>query len=280
MGGREEAIRLSISPPLLPSSPPTFLASYLPTCNKDAPRVLPLSPLWPVEAEVGLRGRSIGTHPPMERALSPIVQVPACRDHLGAEGPGGLPLDLAEVGGEAAPDQRFEPGLPLRAEDLDLEIPAAGRSPGVVGGGAPGVAAGVRSRHDRETASGRRGEGNDLGDRAEPFQDDERISSPLAGLGRSAGRGGGMAGEPMRGAPLPPPLGLEMPAAEMEGRVDEEVLTLDPWGAEIDGLGVTEEPGPFMIEGRDAVLDPPDLEGDREPAAVGSHAGTTGGRSQ
>ena len=84
----------------------------------------------------------------------------------------------------------------------------------------------------------------------------------------------------MCGAPLPPFLGLEMPTAEMEGRVDEEVLTLDPGGSEVDGLGVTEEPGPFMIEGGDAVLDPPDLEGDGEPAAVGSHAGTAGGRSQ
>lgn len=73
--------------------------------------MLPFPLLGPVEAEVGFGGAPVGPEPTVERALPPIIQVPAGGDHLGPEGPGGLAVDLAEVGRQPAPHQGFEFGL-------------------------------------------------------------------------------------------------------------------------------------------------------------------------
>jgi hypothetical protein len=69
-----------------------------------------------------------------------------------------------------------------------------------------------------------------------------------------------------------------MAAAEVQGGIDQELLADHPGGAEIDRFGVTQEPGPLVIEGGDAVFQTADLEGDGELAALGAHR-RAGGRS-
>ena len=116
----------------------------------------------------------------MERAMDPVLhEEGARRDHLRVQGLGGLPIHLAEIGGLAAPDQGLEPALPGGAHDLDLEVPAAGRSPSVVGGAARGADTGVGSGVDRELPRGSGGRRQCAGDRPPPLDDPETIRKKI-----------------------------------------------------------------------------------------------------
>ena len=78
------------------------------------------------------------------------------------------------------------------------------------------------------------------------------------------------------GAPLGGPVTLEVTAAEVEDRIDQQLLPLDPGGVEVDLLGVAEQPSALVVERKDALLHFPDLQRDVEFATLGTHRGAGG----
>jgi hypothetical protein len=69
-------------------------------------------------------------------------------------------------------------------------------------------------------------------------------------------------------------------APQVEGGIDQQVVPDLTGGAKIDHFGVAQKPGPLVVEGGDAVFKPPDLEGDGEALALGTHRGAGGWRGQ
>ena len=146
----------------------------------------------------------------------------------------------------------------------------------MVGSSAFGAEAGVDPLHDREGPMGWGWGPDHPGGGAELFQEDELIGAEASGLGGAGGGLGWPPGVAVDRAPLRGAIPLEMPATEVEEGVDQELLPLDPGRAKIDPLSMAEEPGPLVIEGRDPIFQAPDLEGDREGAALGAHRRTGG----
>src|SRR5690349_15830966 len=107
--------------------------------------------LRPVTAEVGFRRATVGTLAAMEGAANPVfIQIIACRNDLGLQREVTGPLHLAEIRRSPRAHQGLETPLPFGAHDLDLEIAAAGRSPGVVCRAAWGRGTRVCPVDDRE----------------------------------------------------------------------------------------------------------------------------------
>jgi hypothetical protein len=68
-----------------------------------------------------------------------VLKVGAGRNYFGVEEPGVLlALHLAKVGRLPVPEQRFEQGVFFLAADVDLDVAAAGRPAGMVGGATVG----------------------------------------------------------------------------------------------------------------------------------------------
>src|SRR5512134_4169566 len=87
----------------------------------------------PVTAEVGLRGATVGPAPPVECAIDPVdAEVTARGDELHVQGILLGPSDLAEIWRLAGAHQRLQARLLAATEDFDLEVAAAGSTPGIV----------------------------------------------------------------------------------------------------------------------------------------------------
>src|ERR1041384_5876072 len=201
--------------PVWPTFPIVKTPGVVKSCtlapSKDTPRVHRIASLRPLAAEIGLGRPPVGPVPPVESAVDPVLhQEGAGRDHLGAQRLGGLPVHLAEIGGLAASDQGLEAALPGGAHDLDLEVPAAGCPPPVVGGAARGADAGVGSGVDRELPRGPGRRRQCAGGRPPPLANPETAPPPREGAGNSRERGSGRVPVPPGrgsgrepGAPLP-----------------------------------------------------------------------------
>lgn len=176
-----------------------------------------------------------------------IVEVPAGGDGLGFKGVFRLAGDLAEVGGEPGADQGFEPGVLPGAENLNLEIPATGRPPLVVGSGAWGNSAGVISRFEYRQAPGL-GWQNPL-DLDAVLHHNESVAAQPSWRGRAAGRLWRGSTEPVCPAGGDPPcLEPKKPAADMKDGVHQQFARPAAEGAESHVLGVTQQPGGLVVQ--------------------------------
>jgi len=192
----------------------------------------------------------------MEHAGHPVgPQKPAGGNHLGIEGKLSLALHLAEIGAFPGPNQGLETLFPGGAHDLDLEVPATGRAPLVVGGPAGGGRTGIGLLKYREAPGPGWGRGELSGGEPTPLHDAEAVAAQLPGGGDSFWRSRGPALEPMGGTVRESGSIPEESAGDQElGRDVEVVVVLPEVGEEADPVGVTQEPGRFVVPGPGSVV--------------------------
>ncbi len=224
-----------------------------------------IPPLRPFAAEIGLGGSAVLADAPVEAAGHTVLaEIPAGRNHLGLDGIVLVPLGLAEVGGLAGPHQRLEPGLATGAHDLDLEVPAAGGAPRVVGGPTGGAEAGVGAEDGQARLHVHRGPVH----QPALVHQEEPVPAELPGLGRAPGAGRGGTPEAVRVAAGPAAVLLEVLAGDVEPRVHQEFPLPGVEAPEIQLGGVAKQPGRLVVERLDALLDLADPEGHVERPAL------------
>jgi hypothetical protein len=209
----------------------------------------------------------------MEGAVFPLViQIATGRDHLGLDGIIAFPGDLAEVGGLTAPDQGLQLGLRAGAHHLHLQVPAAGRASPVIGRGAGGDRTGVLLGLDHWEAPGGKGEVEE--GQALARYHLKSVTPQSAGLFRPPGPTGHFPGMPQGGTPgrLRGISRLEMPAPDVEHRVDQQVSRRPLEPSERDMLYVAEQPGRLVIERLGRLLERANPERDRQLLALGTEA--------
>jgi len=246
----------------------------LPARGKGTPRVKGIPRLGPIAAKIGLGGPPVGPAPSVEGTMHPILhQKSARRDHFPAQGERGEPLELAEVGDLAGPQQGFQPALPGGAHDLDLEVPAAGGASAVVGGAAGGGRAGVAAGVKGKLAGCVLGRWELPSDRPARFDDAEPVSSQAARLRRvGALRGFGPGVAVRRAARAPVLVPPQEAAGHLEHRFGIEVPPVSlQVSEEADPLGMPQQPGRFMVGGAGPGVLGGHSEQDLERVAVGPH---------
>ena len=208
----------------------------------------------------------------MEVAGEPVfLQESARRNDLDVQEVALFPLCLAEEWALPGADQRLEGGLRLGAVDLDLQVTTAGRPQPVVGGPAGGSRARVHpGRCDRERPSSRRRWRRDP-----PYcqlaavEECEPVAAK-ASWGWNAPR--------LRHPALESPgaatmgavaLGPEVLAGDVDRRRRPDFAVFHEGRAEIDALGMTEEPGSVVVL---IPLDCGNPDGDIERATLTSEA--------
>lgn len=244
---------------------------------ENAARMQAFPVVRPLAAQLGLSGpavRSFSTVQGAIRAL--IVQEPARGDHLRFERILSLPANLTQIGRLSRADQRLKGGLVAVAEDLNLEITAAGGAASMIGGGTGGNRAGIGAIrllvHHREAAWRKR---QALGHQLVALDDQEAIAAELAWLIGPAGLGRQGTREPMNRASSPNVLPLfQVPAADMKCGVHEKGDTLATKIPKTDTVRVTEQPGRLVVDGVGSLLQSPDPERDRHLLAVVAEGGT------
>jgi hypothetical protein len=176
--------------------------------------------------------------------------------------------------------------LRLGAHDLDLEVTAAGGFAGIVRGSARRRRAGIIGTipvcQNRQAAGRERERSNRvlaLLDDYEPVAAElERLRVPL----RTAGRGAGKAMCPAaRGSSLL----VQIATRDVQHRLDVQVPFALPQLQEIDVLGVSEQPGGFMVERLQAFLQLADAKGHPkalalDPETAAQWSGSSRGRTQ
>lgn len=211
----------------------------------------------------------------MQGAVLPgFIKVVAGRDHLGLERLGRFPADLAEVGRLPRPHQGLEVRVGLVAQDLYLEVPAARRPPAVVSrltrGDRARVLAIERICLEDRQAPGREGEfQRRLGT---PGNHQEAVPAQAPRLRPARGGCRRRARESMGPTGAEPPAPLQVPAPDMEHRVDQEVAVPGPQVTEADVLGVPQQPGGLMIAAGGPLVQGADAKGDRDAEALGSES--------
>ncbi len=205
-----------------------------------------------------------------------LVKVATGGDHFRFERIAALAGDLAEIRRKPGTHQRLEGMVLPGTHDLDLKVPAAGRSPAMVRGGAGRNGAGIDPIegivHHREGTRGRSEfkVGHLMaGDHAEPLLIDlARLGSPPGGRWHGPGVAqGGATRLPGAGA------GLQVAAADVKDRVDQQILTPASQGPETDALGMSQEPGGLMVGGAALAAQGGDAELDLEFPALGPQCG-------
>ena len=167
---------------------------------------------------------------------------------------------LAQVGSLAVADQRFEQRLLRAAADVELNIPAAGGASLVIRGAARRGRARIGVRGERKRAF-RRGGWSEVQALESPALDDGEPVGAEAASSRGARSRADAAFEPVCRAPAHPTIvtGGEEAARDVDARVAPEFALALEDGAELDALGMSEEPGRIVIlvgvDGRDANRD-------------------------
>ncbi len=126
----------------------------------------------------------------MQVAVAPVLlKVTTRRDDFCIDEAGvGLSLDLAEVGGLAAPQQGFEEGVLFATPDVHLDITAAGCAARVVGRPTWSARTGIGVRSDRELVFPRRWWRQVAVHHLPVFDDPELILAQPTGLGLAPGK--------------------------------------------------------------------------------------------
>jgi hypothetical protein len=257
------------------------LLSRIPLASRrdieDAPGVEPLPVIRPGTAQIGFRRSAIGPVPTVKGAAGArLVQEATRGDHFRLQGVFVLPADLAQVGRKPRSHQSFEPLVGSVTEDFHLEIPAACRSPLVVGGGArsdrAGVDRGEVSLEDWQSAGG----GQRHHRRELMVLHDQKLR--LAQLTR-------LKGPPRRGRECPPEAmrgaaarflawqTLQVPAANVESGIDEQIHPADAEIPKADPLRVSQQPSGLVIGRLRSFFQRTNPEGDGYLLALGAEVG-------
>jgi hypothetical protein len=224
--------------------------------------------LGPLTAQVWFGRPSIWTLPPMQRTTNPVVvQKGASGDDLGFDREITGSLDLAEIRRAPGTHQGFESSLPPGAHDLNLEIAAAGRSPGMVGGPARRQGTGVGPGQDGKGTPGRLKGSN----RHFPILDDhESVLSHPSGLLFSPGPAGSRTREAVSLAPAGGAIPVEITAGDVEHGVHVQLAFIFPDFVKCDVLGVPDQPGGFMIQGSVPFFQRTNPKNDGDTATLGA----------
>jgi hypothetical protein len=185
-----------------------------------------------------------------------------------------LALDLAEVGRLPVAQQCLEDFLLLAALDLDLEVTAAGGTPGAVGGAAGGLGTGVHAVVHGQRAAG--GGWHRERPRTQPpaLDDPEPVPPELSWLGRRTGRRHGPDEIVRPAADGVAVLAPEMPAGDVDPRWDMPFILDTEQRPELEALCVAEHPRGIVVG---TVADGGDPQGHVEGVAM-SAEGSAGGR--
>jgi hypothetical protein len=201
---------------------------------------------WPFAAQVWLGWTAIGSHPPVEAAADPVViEVPTGGNYLCLDGVIASALHLAEIRRLAGSHQCLESALPPGAHDLDLQISAAGRPPAVVCRAAGSKCAWVRSLQNRQALARRRQRPSHL---AAIFYNKEPVSIQAAGLVWLVRSPGARAPEAVSGTLGERAFLPQVSTADVQGGVHIELALVLPDFRKPNVLGMTDEPGGFVVE--------------------------------
>jgi hypothetical protein len=110
--------------------------------------------------------------------------------------------------------------------------------------------------------------------------DDEAVLAELERLRFTAGILGGAPSESVGAAPRRPPGLLEIPTRDVQDGFHVEIALPFPQLVEVDLSGVPEEPGCFMVERLEPLLELSDAKRDREASTLRSEAATGGNRTR
>ncbi len=253
-----------------------------PLTLEDTAGVHEVSRIGPVAAEIRLGGSSIRPRPAMEPAAHPIVHQEGTRgDHLRAKRVGVFPVHLAEIRRLSGAHQSLQRFLFAGAHDLDLKVPATGRSAGVIGGSTRCSGARVRAGVKGKFLGADRWRWKLPGDRPASLHNSKLISRELPGLGGIRIGGSGLTVMPVRPATIGRSIPDEKTAGHLEDGLVVEVPIVPPEIAEEgDPLGMAEEEGRFVVSGDRVAAAIPfqgrDPEHDPEAVAVGPHRAARG----
>lgn len=200
-----------------------------------------------METEVRLRSPPVASPTPMEAAEDAAwFQEGAGGDDLDPQRIRRLAVDFAEVGRLPGPNQRFQATILRGTEDLQLKIPTASRTNGVIGGATLGRCAwvGVVDHWQSSPRKGFRsqltaGEPTPL-DVLEPSFTKLTAHSPM--IDRRD-----FTLESMSGTTNPRAFFRGVATGDREGGPGVEVGTMPVEGSETDPIGVAEEPSAFMV---------------------------------
>jgi hypothetical protein len=159
-----------------------------------------------------------------------------------------LPFGLAQVGSLSVANQGLEQWLLRAAADVELNIPAAGGTLRVIRSAAWRGRARIGVLGERKRTFRGRGWSEMQALESPAFDDGEPVGAEAA-RGRGVRSPADTALETVRRAPAPAPVvtGGEEAAGDVDARVAPEFALALEDGAELDALGMSEEPGRIVI---------------------------------
>mgnify|MGYP001329897999 CR=1 FL=1 len=235
-------------------------------------RVLAFGPLR-TQARFGRT--SIRPASPVQRTENPSVfEISTRRNHLSTERVRGLPADFAEIRALPGSDQVLEMPVPLRAENLDLKVAAAGRADSVVRRLAAGCGARRLGHAEHRKLASRLGRPLERERyRLAVLNHDETIIAELSGLSATA-RLGQRRPVAMSSATDLPIIDLGVTAGNFDPDASPQFGAEPEQGPECDSLGVPVEPGGLRVHRARSpgIVVIGDSKGDRQAEAVRSSA--------
>lgn len=204
-----------------------------------------------------------------------LLKISAGGDDLGIDQVGVFfAFHLAQIWRFPVPEQRFEQGVVFLAADVDLDVAATGRPPGMVGGATVGGGTGVGVGSERQRPSHGSGVGQAQVHLAPPLHHPEMIAAESPRLALAArstdcpAEAMGLAADRARAIG-----GVQVPTGDVDPDLAPELVVRDKGAAEVDPLGMAHQPGRIVVF---RPLHGTDPNGEGEGAALGANCGAWG----